>query len=166
MADEVFFFNFSYLHPQELSSLLSIDMNEALNRSKAAIAREYERTWVGQSERWDGTSVPTLRSKKEADTKGYFTRLSAAEYQTVKEYFKVGDEWEVTVHPADGEPPVDCKTLLLNEETFTYPCYPLIEAVAKTDAAYYYLSKDETTVGKQDYIEMPIINGATSAEEG
>ena len=47
MADEVYFFNFSYLHPQELSSLLSVDMNEVLNRSKAAIAREYERTWVG-----------------------------------------------------------------------------------------------------------------------
>ena len=55
---------------------------------------------------------------------------------------------------------------MLNEETFTYPCYPLIEAVAKTDAAFYYLSKDESTVGRQDYIEMPIINGINSEEEG
>ena len=90
--------------------------------------------------------------------------MSSEEFSKLQEYDKLCEVIDVTVHPADGNQPVEVKTLTQGKpDQFTYPCWGLVEACAKCDKTFYYLQNDQGEKGLSTYIEVEVID-ATSEQ--
>lgn len=124
-----------------------------------------ERVFAGVSDVWEQTSIPTMVEAEGKVTYGFCVALTEAQYTKIANYEKMSEESMVSMTTKDGGDQLDALCFVHKDlERFVYPSFGLLEAVARTDAAYYY--NDESDIAQNTYIEVAIINGTNNQEEG
>jgi len=103
-----------------------------------------ERVFGGISDNWEQTSMPTMVESEGKLTYGFCMPLTEEQYNKIASFEKLSEESMVSMMTKDGSNTLDALCFMHKQlDKFVYPCFPLLEAVAKTDAAYYY--NDETS---------------------
>ena len=98
-------------------------------------------------------------------TYGFCVSLTESQYNKIADYEKMGEESMISMIPKSGEPIIDALCFIHKDlEKFVYPCLALLEAIAKTDAAYYY--NDDSDIAMNAFLEVFITNGVLNELEG
>ncbi len=98
-------------------------------------------------------------------TYGFCVSLTESQYNKIAEYEKLSEESMVSMIPKSGDSTLDALCFIHKDlEKFVYPCFSLLEAVAKTDSAYYY--NDDSDIAMNAFLDVFVTNGVTNQIEG